>query len=194
MRPVQLQALQITLIIMACISYCADGFLDHTLIECDEYKLGGISQLIIGDCGTALTDPTDAAEIQELLDAGTAKLIQNVRMSLPAGSPVTVDSPIGCGTTLRINEDRTATLFDANVLNGNVEFYNSLNNRKVAWLLLYLCDSDKALYVNPPQAINTSVSQIIPEQNNELQRFEGTFAWRDKNIPLQYDAPVGIFD
>jgi hypothetical protein len=179
---------------MACISYCAEGFLDHALIECDEYKLGGISQLIIGDCGTALADPSDGAEIQALLDAGTAKLIQNVRMSLPAGSPVTVDSPVGCGTTIRINEDRTATLFDANVLNGNVEFYNDLNNRKVAWLLLYLCDSDTVLYVNPPQAITASVSQIVPEQNNELQRFEGTFSWRDKNIPLQYNAPVGIFD
>jgi hypothetical protein len=115
-------------------------------------------------------------------------------MSLPAGSPITVDSPVGCGTTLRINEDRTATIFDANVLNANSEAYNDLNNRKIAWLLLYLCDSDKVVYVNPPQAIQLSISQIIPEQNNELQRYEGTFSWRDKNIPLQYDAPTGVFD
>ena len=179
---------------MACVDYCAEGLLDHSLIECDEYLLGGISQAIIGSCGTELTDPSDAAEIQALLDAGTAKLVQNVRMSLPAGSPVTVDSPIGCGTTLRINEDRTATVFDANVTNANVELYNDLNNRKIACLLLYLCDSDKVVYIDPPQAITTSVSLIIPEQNNELQRFEGTFAWRDKQAPLQYDAPAGIFE
>lgn len=179
---------------MACVDYCGDGLLDHGLIECDEYKLGGISQVIIGSCGTELTDPSDATEIQALLDAGTAKLLQNLRMSLPAGSPVTVDSPVGCGTTLRINEDRTATIFDANVTNSNVEFYNDLNNRKIAWLLMYLCDSDRVIYVNPPQAIVTSVSLVVPEQNNELQRFEGTFAWRDKNAPLQYDAPVGIFE
>jgi hypothetical protein len=179
---------------MACVSYCAGTLPDHSLINCDEYVLGGISQLIIGDCGTTLADPSDAVEVEALLAAGTAKLIQNVRMSLPAGSPITVDSPVGCGTTLRINEDRTATIFDANVLNANSEAYNDLNNRKIAWLLMYLCDSDKVVYVNPPQAIQLSISQIIPEQNNELQRYEGTFSWRDKNIPLQYDAPTGVFD
>jgi hypothetical protein len=180
--------------IMACVSYCSSGLLDHSLIDCDEYKLGGISQLVIGACGTALTDPSSGTEIEALLTAGTAKLVQNVRMALPAGSPVTVDSPVGCGTTIRINEDRTATMFDANVLNDNVEFYNSLNGDKVAWMLMYLCDSDKVVYVNPPQGIVTSAQFIIPEQNNELQRFESTFSWRDKNIPLQYDAPVGIFE
>ena len=85
-------------------------------------------------------------------------------------------------------------MFDANVLNDNVDFYNSLNGDKVAWMLMYLCDSDKVVYINPPQGIVTSAQFIIPEQNNELQRFESTFSWRDKNIPLQYDAPVGIFD
>ena len=104
---------------MGCVSYCDSSLLSHDLVNCGEYKLGGISAIIVGACGTTVADPSSAVEIQALLDAGTAKLIEDIRFALPAGSPVTVDSPIGCGTPIRINEDRTATLYDANVTDAN---------------------------------------------------------------------------
>jgi hypothetical protein len=178
---------------MACVSYCDSSLPDHDLVSCNEYNLGGISSIIVGACGTSLADPSDEAEITALLEAGTAKQIDDIRFALPAGSPVTVDSPIGCGTPIRINEDRTATLFDANVTDGNVEFWNDVNNRRIAWILAYSCDSGKVIYINPAVGITTSAQFIIPEQNNELQRFEVTFSWRSKNIPTQYPAPTGIF-
>ena len=120
-------------------------------------------------------------------------MISDIRFSLPAGSPITVDSPIGCGTSIRINEDRTATLYDANVTDGNSGFYNDINQRKISWILAYLCDSGKVIYITANAGITTSVAFIIPEQNNELQRYEATFSWRNKSIPYQYDAPAGIF-
>jgi hypothetical protein len=178
---------------MACVSYCDTSLLDHNLVNCNEYKLGGVSAIIIGACGTELVDPSDDVEIDALLSAGTAKLISDVRFALPAGSPITVDSPIGCGTAIRINEDRTATLYDANVTDENNAFYNELNNRRIAWILAYMCDSGKVLYITAPVGITTSASFILPEQNNELQRYEGTFSWRNKDIPFQYDAPPGVF-
>ena len=95
---------------MACVSYCDSSLLDHNLVNCNEYKLGGVSAIIVGACGTELAEPDNSTEVQALLAAGTAKLIEDIRFALPAGSPVTVDSPIGCGTSIRINEDRTATL------------------------------------------------------------------------------------
>lgn len=178
---------------MACVSYCDESLLSHNLINCNEYKLGGVSSIIVGSCGTTLADPSDATEIQALLDAGTARQIDDIRFALPAGSPVTVDSPIGCGTSIRINEDRTATLFDANVTDENVDFWDDVNNRRIAWILAYSCDSGKVIYINPSVGITTSAQFIIPEQNNELQRFEVVFSWRSKSIPAQYPAPTGIF-
>jgi hypothetical protein len=178
---------------MACVSYCDEALQSHNTVDCNVYALGGSPAMIVGACGTTLTDPSDEAEIQALIDAGTATLIEDVRLALPAGSPVTVDSPIGCGSPIRINEDRTMTIFDANVTDENVDFFDDLNNRKLAWVLLYLCDSGKVVYINPPQGITSSVQFIIPEQNNELQRFEGVLSWRDKSIPKQYPAPNGIF-
>ena len=178
---------------MACVSYCDTSLLEHNLVNCNEYKLGGVSAIIVGACGTELVDPSDDVEVDALLTAGTARLIEDIRFALPAGSPVTVDSPIGCGTPIRINEDRTATLYDANVTDENNLFWNDVNNRRVAWILAYMCDSGKVIYIDPPQGLSTSANFILPEQNNELQRYEVTFSWRDKNIPTQYDAPAGIF-
>jgi hypothetical protein len=152
-----------------------------------------VSAILVGACGTELVDPSDSVEVQALIDAGTAKIIEDIRFALPAGSPVTVDSPIGCGTPIRINEDRTATLYDANVTDENNTFWNDVNNRRVAWILAFLCDSGTVVYINPNVGITSSANFIIPEQNNELQRYEVTFSWRDKNIPSQYPAPAGIF-
>jgi hypothetical protein len=178
---------------MACVSYCDVSLLEHDLVQCNEYKLGGVSAIIVGACGSELSDPSDATQIQSVIDSGLATLISDIRFSLPAGSPIIVDSPIGCGTSIRINEDRTATLYDANVTDNNSGFYNDLNERKISWILAYLCDSNKVIYITANAGITTSVAFIIPEQNNELQRYEATFSWRNKNIPYQFDAPVGIF-
>lgn len=178
---------------MGCASYCESGLETHDLVSCGDYKLGGVSAIIVGACGTQLVDPTDENEINSLLDTQQAVMIQDIRFALPAGSPITVDSPVGCGTSIRINEDRTATLYDANVTDQNNSFYNSLNQQKVAWILAYLCDSGKVIYIDPPVGITTSANFIIPEQNNELQRYEVTFSWRQKAIPAQYNAPAGIF-
>jgi hypothetical protein len=178
---------------MGCVSYCDTSLLEHDLVLCNEYKLGGVSAIIIGSCGTELADPSDSVEVDALLESGQAQMISDIRFSLPAGSPITVDSPIGCGTSIRINEDRTATLYDANVTDGNSTFYNDINQRKIAWILAYLCDSGKVIYITAPVGITTSVNFIIPEQNNELQRYEATFSWRNKYIPVQYDAPAGVF-
>jgi len=178
---------------MGCASYCESGLELHDLVSCGEYKLGGVSAIVIGSCASVLADPTSGEEILAAISSGDAVLVEDIRFALPAGSPITVDSPVGCGTTIRINEDRTATLYDANVTDQNNAFYNSLNQQKVGWIMAYLCDSGKVIYIDPPVGITTSANFIIPEQNNELQRYEVTFSWREKNIPTQFAAPAGIF-
>jgi hypothetical protein len=178
---------------MSCVSFCDSDLLDHNLVNCGEYKLGGVSAILVGACGTTLTLPFDPTAIEEMLIDGSAKLISDIRFALPAGSPITVDSPIGCGVPIRINEDRTATLYDANVTDENSLFWNDINNRRIGWIMAYLCDSGKVVWIDPSVGITTSAQFIIPEQNNELQRYEVTFAWRSKEIPAQYNAPAGIF-
>jgi hypothetical protein len=79
------------------------------------------------------------------------------------------------------------------VTDGNNTFWNDVNNRRISWILAYMCDSGKVIYITAPVGITTSANFILPEQNNELQRYEVTFSWRNKNIPEQYNAPAGVF-
>jgi hypothetical protein len=67
---------------MACVSYCDSSLLDHNLVNCNEYKLGGVSAILVGACGTELVDPSDEVEVQALIDAGTAKLIEDIRFAV----------------------------------------------------------------------------------------------------------------
>ena len=69
---------------MACVSYCDSSLLDHNLVNCNEYKLGGVSAILVGACGTELVNPSDETEVQALISAGTAKLIEDIRFALPA--------------------------------------------------------------------------------------------------------------
>ena len=67
---------------MACVSYCDTSLLEHDLVICNEYKLGGVSAIIVGACGTELVDPSDSVEVDALLLSGEARLISDIHVQL----------------------------------------------------------------------------------------------------------------
>jgi len=178
---------------MPCISYCDEELNPYSPIACDDYKLSGIDAAVVFACGHEPADPTDGTEIQSIIDAGNAKLVSNVRIGLPAGSPVTQPSPIAGGTDLTINYDRTATIFDANVTENNNAFWNGSLDRRFGAILFHNVDADDCFFVNPPSGINTQISPVVLDQNTEYRRYEGQFSWRDKDMPSLTASPAGIF-
>jgi len=172
--------------------YCNPGLLDHNVLECG-YKLGGISALLIGQRGTVLADPSDEVEVQNLIDAGLAKLVDQIRGEIAAGSPILIDSLVGCGTQDRINEDRTFTWVDGNVTEENSAFYNDINKKRVGFILAYLCDNNEVIYMTSSTGIVISAQLIVPPQNNDAIRYENTGSWRNSNMPSIHVAPAGIF-
>jgi hypothetical protein len=178
---------------MPCVSYCDEALSPHVQVDCDDFKLGGISGAVLFACGSEPTDPTSGSEVSAIIEAGNAVLIQGTRIGIPAGSPVTVTSAVACGTDDTVNYDRTATLFDANLNAANDVFYNIANRRKFGAAIFYNCDAGDAFYVNPPSGIRAQVSPVVTDQNTEYRRYEGLFAWRDLNIPLLTTAPSGVF-
>jgi hypothetical protein len=42
---------------MGCVSYCDVSLLEHNLVECNEYKLGGVSAIIVGACNVTVANP-----------------------------------------------------------------------------------------------------------------------------------------
>lgn len=141
------------------------------------------------------TDPSNASEVQALIDSGDAVLLQGLKVGVPEATPITSPSMRSCSPEVTINYDRTITIIDANVEPGNVEFYNSLNNStgfEAAGVLLYQCDADRCQFIDEP--INFTGSLIVPDDNNDQpQHFSFTGKWKKKGDALIVDAPANIF-
>lgn len=162
--------------------------------ECGEFFLGGISGILLTRCDIVIADPSDANEVQTLIDDGDAVLILGIQGQIDTPSGVSVTSYISCVPDIPVTYDRTVTFADRNVTPENVTFYNSINASN-GWTnggaLLYQCDAQRVLYVDAPMRLSGGL--ITPPQNNEMQRFEWTLTYRDQDDPTIHSAPAGIF-
>ena len=171
--------------------YCEDPIGTHSKLPCDAIVKGGLPALLLFDCTP--DDPTDAEEVNAMIEAGIAHLWAGIKSGIPASSPVEIDAVVSCGTSRVINETRTATLFDKNVSQSNVLFFNAAKKKSFAAALLYNCDTGMCFYVNPPVEVLVRGTVIVPDQNTDVIRFEGTLNWNDLNEPTLVTAPIGIF-
>lgn len=182
-----------------CLNYeCNEELEDHLPNECSEIVLGGSKDAIFLECNHQLTDPSSASQINAEIAAGRAKLVREVKIGFDAPSPVNIDSPTGTGPQILINYDRTGTILDANVNENNVDFYNTVfAGRKFGGLILHntsTVDTDlgeKVWFIDAQ--ITFTGGPILPNVDNDYQRFEGTYAWRKLTSATLHDAPTGIF-
>lgn len=174
-----------------CISYCDSGLLPHNVVVCDEFALGGGTQVILFDCGAEPSDPTDGDEIQAAIDSGSAtKLTSNIKFTLPEASPITVDPVSGCSTEKTINYDRTMEMTDYNVTPENVDFYNSLLSKRFGAILFLECEAQRTTFISPSGGIETQANRNFPELNSEIQSFSVLFSWRQKTMPTIHPIPT----
>ena len=183
----------------SCVTYNCDSLVDHEVSNesCLGPRNGGSAQLIIFDCGTTPTDPTDGTEINNLITAGTAYLVENVKAGLDVPTPVTIASTTSCGTDRTINLDYTGTIEDYTVTESNTaSFWGPLaKGRTMGGMMLYLCEQDgyanKIVYIDAEITFNGGL--VVPNTNTEAIRYEMGFSFR-KNGPVEYlDAPTGVF-
>ena len=176
----------------AC-DYNCTALPDHEQIQCGAWLKGGISAVAFIDCSTTITDFSDAAQWTAAIAAGEVKIANPVKASMPEGSAVEGENPNGCGAATIVDTyDRSVEIKDFNVTASNIDFYNQLNQQKKYLVLYQGCDGADRIWV-----IDTGVvfnaRNVIPENNREKQMFMITGTWTEYNMPLFYDAPVGIF-
>lgn len=183
---------------MAYLEYGCSALPDHELVDCGNYKRGGISAIGIleedafGTGGTFATaaDYSNGAKYATAIAAGDLKIIKNIRGTVPDASPVDVDNPVGCGPqSLLAGFDFTATWMDANTTDGAIDFYNALNKR-VTGLILYLCGSNEVMVITLP--VNYVCLPVnVPASNKELQMFNCTAraSLGPDQLPQKYPAP-----
>lgn len=179
-----------------CINYNCDPLGIHTLNEdCGDELLGGLSDAVLFDCNHTVTDFTNGTQINSNIAAGRAWLVRNIKVGLNAGSPVNIDSLKACGTQTLVTYERSGSWIDGNVNAENIDdFYNPLfRGRSIGAMLLKECGNSSAKATLITAEITFVGDRIVPDNNNELQRFEATFNWKDKNMPTQINEPAGVF-
>lgn len=180
-----------------CINYNCDPLGNQTLNpDCGIELLGGISDVILLDCDHTITDPCNGAQVLANIASGQAILVENVKIGITAASPVTVDALIACNTARLVTYERSGTLIDGNVNANNVDFYNTLfGGRKLAGMILRECgQEDTAPQVTwIDSQVEFTGDRLIPDNNKEFQRFEGTFTWTSRSMPTIHCEPVGVF-
>jgi hypothetical protein len=183
---------------MSCTSLNCSELPDYEPNDCNLVLLGGSDQIILFECGSNVTDPSNATQIQAAINAGTAKLIQNVKFGIPA--PTAVDLPVTVsGQPPRVGTyDHTATLYDANVNAVTMPFYNAVGKgRDIEAILAYMNSEETPTvrWIAPPGSIFAKGGYVSPDDSTDVQRFEFTFSWKDqKPNPELATTPAGIFD
>jgi len=178
-----------------CTDYnCSDPLGLHLLNDCGDELQGGVKDAIILECDTLLTDPSSASEIAAEIAAGRATLVKNIKIGMPAASPVNIASNVACSTDKLVTYDRTLTWMDGNINDNNItEFYNNLlAGQSKGGLIIHECGADQVTWIN--DEVRMTGSRIIPDSDNEFQRFECTVTWRNKYDSSIYTTPVGTFD
>lgn len=169
---------------------------DSALAGCTLTRSGGSSDIVFLLCGHGITDFSDGTQINAAIDAGTAKLLSNLKIGLAKGSPNTIDPVTSCGTSRVLNNTYTGTIFDAKVNETNGEYWNAVTAGYIfEGAILSNCttegQTDIAFVIE--NQISVSGSLVSPDVNTDLLRFEMDFTWTGTGAQI-VAAPTGVWD
>ena len=176
-----------------CVDYNCGDLSEHVQNDCNELILGGSEAVGLLSCSHTITDFEDQTQLENAVASGDLRVLKGVKVGMPIASPITV-GPYTAGEVSTVaNYERTATLIDPNFNQSNITFYNSLfNNKKLGGMLVRLKDSGKVIYIN--SVITAEGSPVVPDDDNDAIRFEGTLKWRSKESGDIFDDVTGVFD
>ena len=185
---------------MSCPSYYCASLEEQALSECGELLQGGGDQIVVFSCGNLPTDPTDGTEINNLIAAGDAILVQSVKFGIakpsPQDAPVTVAGQAPRTTTY----ERTGTLMDYNVNTLSDPLYESINSASgqvVGGILVHLAGEGAAettcIYIAPSKGIVFKGGKVVPDDTAEPIRYEYDLFWKSQTDVQVVAAPTGVF-
>lgn len=167
---------------------------DHLEQNCNNFKHGGFSSAAILKLGHSITDYTNTAQWNNAIATGFAKIINQIKAQMPEASEVTVDNPVACGAEQILDGfNNSATWVDANVNQGNNDFYNTLNISK-GNLVLFSCTENEVTVIE--ETVTFMAKKILPPNRTEYQSYSVTANWTttpETGIPPTFTAPANIF-
>jgi len=160
---------------------------------CFEFT-GGNDALLIVKRGESF-DTQSQSEVQALIDAGKAMLIKNISASLPAPSPVQVDSNIACEPQTTLTMNWTLDWRDGKITPENIDAYDSLsraNGFKIGTIIMHSCSNGYQYIMEGKIAANGGL--VNPASDEELQEFVYQAAWKSRNNPRLETTANPIFN
>jgi len=180
------------------IDYCStDPLGSFDTIRCPKDDLvGGMPAGLFLEDGHGITNPSDAAQINAALLAGTAHRVLRCSFTIDAPTPDETESDVPCESANITNYTRKGAYVNPNVTPNNIEQHDKLfDGRTFAGAILAQCGKEgvieKVSWINSPLKLKGGL--IIPKGNKEMQRFEGELDWSSMKNPSMWNVPVGIF-
>jgi hypothetical protein len=170
--------------------YCYDYEPYPSATDCDTqaiYDSGG-SELILIKCGINISNPSDPAEIQALIDAGSLIRITGIAGGMDEPSAVDVDDPVACGSTVTLTYDRTLTWQDGKVSQAVVQWYNDMKLDSFGGALLKECSQNRWNWVDA--TVKLTSSRSMAQKSGTPQLINGVLTWRNLLDPTPYDYPA----
>ena len=175
------------------VNICDDSELGtYEVSECGVLIPGGSNAIILLTCGSLLTDASNGTQIQAEITAGRAYAFPGISATLDAASAVVITSKLGCTPDSVGTYSRAGTLYSPIVTVQNINIFRTiLSGGLWGGLLIKECAANRVTWIDA--AISFQGNRILPQTENEEQRIDATFNWKDLYDPRVFAMPTGDF-
>jgi len=178
-----------------CSSYNCDPLDPQVRNDCGDLLNGSGAEVVVFQCGSLPTDPTDGTEVNNLITAGTAVLFKEIMVELPEPSAVESSAYVAGGQTRVSTYERTLTWTDANVNEYSHAAYDSIDfasGQSIGGMLVKLVEEDYCLWITPNVAGIAFKGGLTGGETEKL-RYVYTSSWKNKLNARVVAEPAGVF-
>lgn len=171
--------------------YCNLALQDFTRNDCDNATPGGIDGMLLINPTAELVDPSDPVEVQALIDAGDAVLIQgpNFAGTFPEAE-IQDQEQLRTGIAREARRNYTFTARTRDVNDSNINSFVPQLNGVFQKLLWHESRTGKVRFADVSAAV--SAWDMTPESESEFQEIAFRITWAN-TTPTRHDEPAGIF-
>lgn len=175
-----------------CVNYNCDPLpaYDSTINNCGTKNVNsGANTIWLFECGHLPTDPGDEDELNQMVDAGFATKLDNLKIGFGDPAEQTAEPGTSCGNTEVTTYDRTLTIVDRKVTSANNEFYNIAKKRDYNGFVIKECGTSgidpRVSYV--AGRVNMRAFRAFGDTNKTPQEFRALLSWSDIDEPVIAD-------
>lgn len=184
-----------------CLNYNCETVGDHevALMTCNGARPAGISQVVLIACDSDIEDSADAEDgtvVSAAITADTAKLVEQIKMSLDNGETTLSPKTTGCGLPTPLYTTYSGTIEDYNFSKQTVNEFWGVITRGYSFkgAIARLCPKsgwdDQSLYLDGEIIFSGSPNISNDDANAAFY----SISYQFKGSVTLIDTPAGVFE